>query len=201
MKSRRLLWFAIAIPALAIFLFGGGITLAVQLENQDSFCASCHTEPETTFYSRSLENPSDLASSHAHTELNVRCIDCHSGEGINGRISSLQQGARDLAVYLSGEFEQPATSHNPVGNEGCTKCHTPDAPDVVSLTNIDSQSHYHLASYLMEWDLRSPQPIGTCVICHTAHDQSTSAEDHFTPPTNQVCEDCHRDLSGWQPSN
>ncbi|KAA3648634.1 MAG: hypothetical protein DWQ07_00095 [Chloroflexi bacterium] len=198
MPKRRILWLLLALPILGVFFIGGSLTLAVQLENRDSFCASCHTEPESTFFTRSLEPPVDLASAHSQTEVSVRCIDCHSGEGINGRTGSLQQGVIDLLAYISGDFTQPATTHNPVGDIGCTKCHTPHISKDELSTGIEFQSHYHLASYLNEWDLRAPQAAGTCATCHSAHSLGTNADNHFTPPSNDTCEDCHRALSGWQ---
>ncbi|MEE9216978.1 MAG: hypothetical protein V3U32_06025, partial [Anaerolineales bacterium] len=97
------------------------IGTAAALEGHDPFCSACHTEPEVEYVSRSLSNPTDLASVHAAVEL--RCIDCHSGEGLFGRSVSLRQGASDLTAYLSGSYAQPAITTNPVGEVGCTKCH------------------------------------------------------------------------------
>jgi len=99
------------------------IGTATALEGYDPFCSACHTEPEVEYVSRSLSNPTDLAS--VHTPAEVRCIDCYSGEGLFGRSVSLQQGASDLAAYVSGTYAQPAITTNPVGEVGCTKCHNP----------------------------------------------------------------------------
>ena len=154
------------------FLFVGTITTAVTLENQDSFCASCHTEPESTYYHRAQTNPSDLASAHSQFESTVRCIDCHSGLGTSGRIDSLKQGSQDLTAYIFGNYHQPAVTANPIGDQGCTKCHTNDNIDFTqpnaSLVST-SRSHYHLNAYLEEWLNREPNPNGSCSTCHTSH--------------------------------
>lgn len=89
----------------AVLLISATFTAAVQLENRDAFCASCHTEPESEYYSRTLIQPSNLASFHAQSIENVRCIDCHSTMGISGRINSLSLGASDLITYLSGNYQ------------------------------------------------------------------------------------------------
>ncbi len=52
-------------------------TIGVQLESNDSFCASCHVEPETTYYQESLrlDEAPTLAAFHAGEK--TLCIDCH----------------------------------------------------------------------------------------------------------------------------
>lgn len=187
------------LPTLGLCLFCGGIPLAVQLENRDRFCASCHTEPESSYYYRSLVAPNDLASTHAQLESSVRCIDCHSRQGLGGRAGSLQQGAHDLMEYLSNDYVQPAVSHNPIGDEGCTKCHSPISSKNSVVPFIPSNSHYHIASYLKEWDARDPLPFGTCASCHKTHLEIGTQGETQAPSFNLFCEDCHRVLSGWQP--
>lgn len=202
MINRRL-----AIIGFSLLIFAAaGIGVGLRLEERDAFCASCHTEPESTFYQRSLATPSDLASAHAHlgTEA-VRCIDCHSGVGAAGRAGSLAQGAWDLARFLVGDYEQPAHTTNPVGDAGCLKCHTPPGGEALTAYALPfaSSEHYHRASYLNEWASRDADPYGTCSFCHVAHTEGTIVERHFTPQvaTNDGCNDCHRALSGWRPTD
>src|SRR5258708_33130473 len=54
-----------------VILGGVGFVTASALEDHDSFCITCHTVPETTYYNRaymSLDNPAatvpDLATAH-----------------------------------------------------------------------------------------------------------------------------------------
>lgn len=196
--------FALIVLATLALLAASGLTAAVELETRDAFCASCHTEPESTYYARSLELPADLASTHAFIDSGrVRCIDCHSGEGALGRARSLSQGAWDLIHYLSGRYAQPAVSTNPVGDPGCVKCHLPRlAANALFVEGmIASRSHYHLEEYLQEWMLRRPQLEGSCAFCHVAHSEGASAGDHFSLPADieNGCDTCHSALSGWNP--
>ena len=49
-KSFGFTWVLVGILALGIFLAAGGFTFAASQETHDSFCASCHTQPESTFF-------------------------------------------------------------------------------------------------------------------------------------------------------
>ena len=124
-----------------------GIGIALALENQDAFCASCHTEPETMYFTRSIQsNASDLASYHTHKE--THCIDCHSSAGMLGRADGLKQGTRDLATYLSGKYHSPAITLSPLGDSSCIKCHS----DIFVRPPGRSQAglgHYHY--FLPQW--------------------------------------------------
>lgn len=192
---------AAALVLAGLFVFAGTITAAVQLENDDAFCASCHTEPEATFYGRSLVEAADLASAHAAADPPVRCIDCHSGSGPAGRVSSLGQGAADLVAFVLNDYEQPAATTHPVGDEGCTKCHRPPTLDglVDTDTALKSKSHYHLAEYAAAWLAADPDPRGTCVVCHVSHSEGMRASQQRSPrrAVNAACEDCHADLDDW----
>jgi hypothetical protein len=177
------------------------IGTATALEGYDPFCSACHTEPEVEYVSRSLSNPTDLAS--VHTPAEVRCIDCHSGEGLFGRSVSLRQGASDLAAYVSGSYARPAITTNPVGEVGCTKCH--DAPSSVGVYARTeggvTSSHYHFHEYAAEWLTREPDAGGSCGMCHKAHTLDTLANQGFVIDSELklACEACHAALSGWVP--
>lgn len=189
------------IVALTLFVPLFVIGSASALENLDPFCASCHTEPESEYFDRSLRLPSDLASTHARSE--VRCIDCHSGRGIAGRAGSLRQGASDLAAFIYGGYASPAVTTNPVGDAGCTKCHRqPSAvANLSAAVEGISSSHYHYREYTAEWGHRQPDPRESCVMCHPGHLLGIAEEAAFAPgyPAETVCDACHAALSGWRP--
>lgn len=181
------------------------IAVAIQFENRDVFCASCHTEPESEYYSRTLMQPSDLASSHSSTEENIRCIDCHSAEGISGRIGSLSQGTSDLIAYLTGNYQQPTIIQHPIGDQACTKCHIApgNSASQPSEKSSTTNSHYHLEAYLSEWKARTAIPVGTCSLCHISHNDNLEENDNYVEVSsaNTACDQCHRTLSGWIPPN
>lgn len=195
--TKSLLGLTAAVVLLPIIAIGS----ATALESQDPFCAACHTEPESEYVLRSLADPTDMASSH--TAASVRCVDCHSGDGLFGRSVSLQQGAADLTAYLSGSYAQPAVTTNPVGEVGCTKCH--DAPSSIGVYARTeggvTSSHYHFHEYSVEWLSREPDARGSCAICHKSHALNTLANQGFVIDSelNSACEACHAALSGWVP--
>jgi hypothetical protein len=171
----------------ALIVFGLVVPLsAMQMENHDSFCASCHTEGELTFFNRSLvgtDRTTDLASFHAAQKA-ARCIDCHTSPGIVGRYGGLMAGATDLISFYSGHYPQPAALEKPMGDGNCTKCHT----DVAA--NQDFNNHFHL--YLAKWQAVDPKAAG-CVDCHVSHDTTNDANAMFLnkAKTEQICQNCH----------
>jgi len=194
----------IIIVTVLLVMGAGGLTTAIKLENRDSFCAACHTQPETSFYQRTQSTPLDMASAHSQNTMAVRCIDCHSGAGAAGRIFSLKQGAGDLAAYISGNYLNPAVTTKPLGDRACTKCHTqPDIDLTQANTSLVSKSasHFHFNAYINEWLVREPKPAGSCAACHPAHDlQADEANAYLVNRLVQEnCEACHAALSGWIP--
>jgi hypothetical protein len=199
MRIKRVLAIGLALMASLILAPALAVTTAIQLENYDPFCASCHTEPESGYVLRTHEEPVDLASAHAQT--GVRCIDCHSGEGAAGRAASLAQGAADLLAFLQGSYEQPARTHRPLGDAACLKCHLPADMARSGAQSSLNVSHYHLASYLGEWQNRAADSASRCGQCHEPHALAGSPGQRFVDGAvlNPACEACHTALSGWIP--
>lgn len=173
----------------------GGTAFALTLEQQDSFCASCHTQPEESYFEQSRNaRPSTLAAAHAQKSQTVHCIDCHSGAGAFGRLDGLNQGAHDLVSYTSGKFNNPALTTNPLTDASCVKCHDDIVPAQVQTSVQGTRNHYHL--YLPYWhqlDARAAR----CADCHTAHTNGNSTDAFLNNgATGIVCENCHRALSG-----
>lgn len=182
-SKRRPLQIAGLIVVVVLLLAAGSGVEAAHLENRDSFCASCHSEPESTYVNRSVASaPVDLAS--FHTAKGVRCIDCHSGKGLGGRISALTLGARDLTHYMTGNYTQPAPQTRPITDAQCTKCHE----DVLSVQSFNN--HFH--ELLPKWQELSPN-AATCVSCHESHVTDGSSDVAFLNEsrTTQVCQACH----------
>ena len=177
---------AYLVPLLAVLmvLAAGSYITGTQLEEHDNFCASCHTQPEVDFYTRSLQPTSqDLASFHA--EKKVLCIECHAGKGIIGRSLGLAAGAQDLVAFYSEHYPQPAKLEDPMPDANCTRCHA----DV--LTKQDFSNHFHLL--LSQWRAADPKNAATCVSCHTSHTTSGTTADMFLvqDATLQICQRCH----------
>ena len=155
---------------------------AAHLEENDAFCAACHSEPERTYVARTQAEQVDLASAH-HGE-GVRCIDCHSGPGLTGRISAMQLGASDLLKFVTKTATQPAPLLQPIRDAHCLKCHA-DVPQA-----RDFNQHFH--AFLARWQ-KAAAGAATCVSCHTAHTTDGEVAIKFLQQqrTVQVCQDCH----------
>ena len=184
--GKRGQWIAGGIAVLIVLGLAAMFT-GTQLENHDSFCASCHTEGEVTFYARALASttPVDLAS--FHTSKGTRCIDCHTGAGVIGRFFGLMAGASDLVSYFSGHYPQPAIQDNPLGDGNCLKCHSN------LYQKQDMSNHFHL--FLSRWQAMDSQ-AATCVSCHNGHNINGDPKIGFLnqQDTVQVCQSCHNAL-------
>jgi len=168
-----------------LILFGVAVpATAMQFENHNSFCASCHTQGEQSFYDRSIASTSvDLASLH-DMKGQARCIDCHTGPGIIGRYGGLMAGSTDLISYFSGHYPQPAALEEPYPDANCLKCHA------AITQNQDFNNHFHV--FLSQWQA-TDKNAATCVSCHLSHDKSGDAKISFLneKTTVAVCQSCH----------
>lgn len=165
-----------------LMLATGVFFTAAHLEENDAFCASCHSEPETTYFQRTQTDRVDLASAH-HAE-SVRCIDCHSGPGVTGRASAILLGATDLAKFVTGQAQQPAPLLQPIPDANCIKCHS----DVALARSFNE--HFH--TFLSQWQAMD-SAADTCVSCHSAHTTDGSVAIGFLEQerTLNVCQHCH----------
>lgn len=186
-KSKFAILPFLGIAAIVAVLLGtGGMVFASSQEDHDSFCASCHTQPESTFFERSTAStPVDLAS--AHTPKEVRCIDCHSGSGVTGRIQAEMMGARNALMWYTGTAIQPAKVTFPIQDSNCLKCHS----DVTLARTQNNHFHYFLA----RWQAADAQ-AAHCVSCHGGHSTDGSADTAFLTDANvqPVCQACHNVL-------
>ena len=167
-----------------VIFLGAGSLYAARLEEHDPFCASCHTQGESTYYQRTqAAGPVDMASAHA--AKTVGCIQCHSGPGLTGRIGAMMVGASDLAAYVSGHYNNPAVVTVPIGDANCLKCHA----DLT--TRRDFNNHFHF--FLPQWQRLDPKHAATCVECHQAHVTGGQANAAFMTEATvvPVCQRCH----------
>ncbi len=176
----------LVISLLIIILLAGGFTYASVQERSDSFCASCHTQPEVSYYQRSTgAAPVDLAS--FHTTKEVECIECHDGSGVFGHTQAVLLGARNTVLFYTGRAVQPARQTVPIPDGACLKCHE------ATVLLLARNNHEH--TLLARWQAID-RHAGGCVSCHTAHTTDGPALHGFYNPTRgqAVCDACHRVL-------
>ena len=181
-------WQFIGIGAIAIILaILGGVSYVSNQEQDDNFCVSCHTQPESEFVARNQsadanQTAQDLASFH-HRKKDVRCIDCHVGEGFFGRATVVSLAAWDAFKHYTGIARQPAVIVFPVQNEACLKCHLTD------VTKPGFDNHEHNKYY----DPQLSPPSIQCVNCHVSHrlgNEQTAFQ--FRDAILPRCEYCHQ---------
>jgi hypothetical protein len=187
-------------------LTASGFVYAANQESHDAFCASCHTEPETTYVARSTTSPAvDLAS--YHTVQGTKCIDCHSGQGVPGRVQAELLGARNAALWYTHSAVQPAKLTVPIEDANCLKCHAEVTQEgyspekIVTLSNNEmldggeaGPNHWH--ERLSEWRAKDPTNAQGCTSCHPGHALGGTAKTGFqvTDTTLAVCDACHNQL-------
>ena len=189
-RGRQWRWLSLfALLLFAVLLPSTAIGVSVNMENRDSFCASCHTQPETTYVSRSesvrsgIASPVDLAMYHAGATHPVACIQCHSGKGVPGRMDALLLGSQDLMAYVRGAYPQPAPLTHPIPDANCLKCHG----EVLS-----EGRHYH--RFLPRWQQIAGDQAAQCVDCHTGHVEDGDPQLAFLNKERArvQCNACHR---------
>lgn len=188
---------------LALIFFGGvGFVVASALEEQDSFCVSCHTTPETTYYNRayiSLDNPTlavnDLSTEHYHLAQEAGkqpfgCISCHRGDASLGhRISTLALAARDTVTYVTGnensQIEKTDIKEAWLPNASCVGCHTPLLLSVKGLNN-----HFHT---LLPQAGEALKKGGTLTAGDTlkGNDAAIAQWSHTVQNAGLTCTSCH----------
>jgi predicted CXXCH cytochrome family protein len=178
----------LVLAGLGVVGVAGAFGFGAYQEEHDPFCASCHTQPETTYYQRSTgAQPVDLAS--AHTGQKIHCIDCHSGAGTGGRVSAEMMGAHNAFLYFTGQALQPARLTHPIDDENCLKCHS-------QVTTARTQNnHFHF--FLARWQARDPN-AARCVSCHSGHATDGTVDLMYLneQQTTAVCASCHQVLGG-----
>lgn len=200
------------IPVIAVGLVVGvvlmisGFGFAASQETHDSFCASCHTQPESTFFQRSTGlQPIDLAS--FHTVQKTKCIDCHSGQGVLGRMQAELMGARNAFKWYTKTAVQPAPLTFAIGDQNCLKCHPQltqqgfSPKEQIALPGgvnggrerEGRANHYHL--FLARWQAAS-STAGGCVSCHSGHSAGSTVQNGFMNAQNvqDTCNACHKVL-------
>jgi hypothetical protein len=183
----HLSWRWLGIGATVFIMVIAASVAWVSYQEQDNrFCASCHTQPETEYFDRytravATQFADDLASFH-YRKKEVRCIDCHVGEGVEGRTQVVVMAGWNTFKHYTGLQQQPAKIVIPLQNEACAKCHD------IELHKAGFENHFHNKYF----DPKENPPFIRCTDCHLTHrpgDERTRFQ--FRDAILPKCEYCH----------
>jgi nitrate/TMAO reductase-like tetraheme cytochrome c subunit len=197
--THRLLSSSIAV-VLAIVGSGGGVAVGLVLEEQNDFCASCHTQPEVEYVMRlhatyqSVHDIDDLATFHVvPTSQNkqpkrepLKCISCHGGATTNDRFETLfTLGVGDGLKFITGQYHHPAKTMRPLPDSYCAQCHQKD----IELRVFANHFHYELKA-------REAPPLA-CVSCHPSHRDADALNQYILKEAAYPqCNACHKIMGG-----
>ena len=137
--------------------------------------------------------PATLAGRHGsavvddRAEPAFRCIDCHGGAGMLGRVRVKALAAKDAFWYVVGHFEEPSGMRWPLWDEDCAKCHA--SFDVRELQAGQSPRFHQLPVHNVDLGV-------ACVECHMSHDAGGNAGAHFVNAAwvRGQCARCHSEF-------
>lgn len=207
-KPRRRRWqLYLLVGFFALIMLGSlSFVVASALEEHDTFCISCHTAPEITYYNRAyyaLDHPTeaipDLSTVHYHAAQTAnaepfKCIDCHRGDSsLPHRITTVALGAYDALIYLAGQddptIEKQRTKTGWLANASCATCHS---EALLKLDGINNHFHTYLPQAQAVFLRGGSLTIGAGL-------QEALAESGNPPPTSLeiievqlFCSDCHQ---------
>ncbi len=151
-----------------VFLTGIGSYEAFNYTESVKFCGTtCHKvmEPEHTAYQ---------GSEHA----NVRCVECHVGEGAGWYVRSKMSGLRQVWAVLTNSYKHPIET--PIKNlrparETCEKCHWPEK---FYSHKLVAEKHFLADSANTEWDIDLRLKIAAS---HSAQGNTEGIHWHINP--------------------
>jgi nitrate/TMAO reductase-like tetraheme cytochrome c subunit len=202
-RRRRFRLIAFVVVVGLVLITGVGFAVATALEEQDSFCISCHTAPEITYYNRAyiaLDTanaiPEDLSTRHylagQASGTPFRCIDCHRGDsGLPHRVSAVALGAYDALIFFSGRYDSSIEKQNTksgwLANASCVTCH---ADTLLLFDGINNHFHNYLPQVQTALARGGQIQIGEALASTLKDGETPTAE-----PVAEVglqCSSCHQ---------
>jgi hypothetical protein len=211
------------VVALALVVLLGLVSIAgvSVIEENDSFCATCHLQPERVYVARaravaqafgqareqgldgeqlwraSRDAASDLAGSHRGAALN--CVACHRGDNSLGdRARALALGAGNTLLYVTGRFdpEHSGLANPDLVTRSCLRCHVwqPRLGGVEEgMQNPVTVDAFenHFHFYLFEPEYAQETAVG-CLDCHPSHVEVPPIIPYFIDEEEAVIPACEQ---------
>jgi hypothetical protein len=166
-----------------------------RLEQDDDFCNACHLSEDTPLHLEKRRDfdtqpPASLAAAHAVAEVEgrdervFRCIDCHGGVGIAGRLRVKLLSAKDAFWYVVGHFEEPKGMRWPLLDADCSQCHA---------SFEEAQAGAWRDPKFHELAVHNAALGMGCVECHLTHEPGGLVDANFLHPAQvrSRCAECH----------
>jgi hypothetical protein len=182
--GQRRLYLLAGLPLLGVSMFWTGMVVTDHLEQDNTFCTSCHLHEEkfSQFHPVQGQRITLAAAHNIAGDLNVKCIDCHIGATFTDKVVIKAVAARDTVAYLVGAFQEPNHLRYPLGNRTCLKCHTSGGQSATD------DKAFHNATYHFNMPL-------LCDQCHTVHPQADVSSRFLRQQIVQpLCHECHQRL-------
>jgi nitrate/TMAO reductase-like tetraheme cytochrome c subunit len=172
---------------LLALIFGGGIGMLYavrEVEKRDAFCGSCHMDDHHLKLRQSLASEATTLSAYHRIQDKVRCIDCHGYDSLSGRVETMTLATKSLLQYITGNFEDPSRTTEPIRDESCVKCHS------FRRAHPSGEDEFH--GRLPHIDLPTP-----CVDCHRGHELGAPAHAYLVRSrVLEQCVECHPERGG-----
>lgn len=183
---------------LGLVLLPTGWLVTDHLESENHFCISCHLPTGVRLHRHNFRDfdrrpPDSLAALHAkagneaRADGRFRCIDCHGGTGLGGRLRVKLLSARDAFWYVTGRFEEPKGMSWPLRDADCLRCH-PSFPEKGAASA--NPPFHSLPVHNGALEVR-------CVECHLSHESGGLADRFFLQPrqVRAQCARCHSEFA------
>jgi len=182
-RLQRWLPFLVGLPLLGAATFGAGIVVTDHLEDNNTFCTSCHPLHEKKFAEFHPVQGQRVTLAAAHNlegDKHVKCIECHIGATVTDKMVIKAIAARDTVAYFLGQFQEPTHLRYALGNRTCLKCHATGGQNPEQEDAFHNTAHHHNMPLI-------------CYECHTVHPPATTATRFLQHNTVQpLCDACHR---------
>lgn len=199
--ARTGLWIIAVAAAMGL---SSAVTVS-HLEEDNRFCASCHTPLEVLYVRQAAEaspaSSPNLAAFHyamtAHSDRSssgpVNCVACHRGDnGLPHRAAALTLGAANTVKWLLGDDGSDMAGHSRLewlSNASCGRCHD----DAISSREFENHFHFYLPEYNGDLRVRANTAnLLYCNDCHVSHRDIPQELDFLADElVFPACQRCH----------
>ncbi len=197
--ARAGLW----IMAVAVITGLSSAVTVSHLEEDNGFCASCHTPLEALYVRQAAQaspdrSPNLAAFHYAVTARDaasrvVNCVACHRGDNsLPHRAVALTLGATNTVRWLLGDDGSDMAGHSRfewLSNAGCSGCHR----EAISPREFANHFHFYLPEYNGDPKVRANAANRLyCNDCHINHRDIPQELDFLADEVVfPACQRCH----------